>query len=254
MTPPSLWHHPAFLKLWLAQTLSFFGSQITLLAIPLTAVLVLDASASEMGGLRASATLPALLVGLFVGVWVDRIRRRPLLIGADLGRALLLGTIPAVVAADRLTVPLLYVVAFLIGLLTTVFDVAHTSYLPALIPREQIVEGNSKLEVSRAASLVAGPGVAGALVQLVTAPIAILVDAASYLASALLLGLIRTSEPPKSAPEGDRGLRKAIGEGLEIVSRNRNLRSMAASLAVFNLFFGVINAIYVLYLVRNLSR
>lgn len=253
MTPPSLWHQPAFLKFWAAQTLSFFGSQVTLLALPLTAVLTLDASASQLGVLRAAATLPTLLVGLFVGVWVDRIRRRPLLIGADLGRALLLCTVPVAVAVDRLTVSYLYALALLLGLLTTVFDVAHTSFLPTLVTREQIVEGNSKLEVSRAASLIAGPGLAGALVQLVTAPVAIVVDALSFLASAALLGLIRAAERPLTTTGQRRNVWQEIGEGLRTVTRNRVLLSMAVSLCVFNLFYVAIDAIYVLYLVRDLG-
>jgi hypothetical protein len=158
-----LWNHSEFLKLWAAQSISFVGSQFTLLALPLTAVLSLQASTTQMSILRTIDLAPALLIGFFVGALIDRLRRRPLLIVADIGRALLLGSIPVASYFGVLSMSHLYLVAFLGGILTMFFDVAHMSLLPALIPRERLVEGNSKLEVSRSIAMIVGPGIAGVL-------------------------------------------------------------------------------------------
>ena len=190
-----LWRDVNFTKLWTGQAISLFGSQITFLALPLTAVLVLDATPSQMGILMAVEALPTLLMGLFVGVWVDHYRRRPILIMADLGRAVLLSVIPVVAILGLLRIEHLYIVCFLVSVLGLFFSVAHRSFLPSLVGREHLVEANSKLELSNSVAEIVGPGVAGGLVQAVTAPIAIAVDAISFLVSALLLGLIRVSEP-----------------------------------------------------------
>src|SRR5688572_996250 len=171
-----LWRHADFLKLWSAQSISMFGSQITLLGLPLVAALVLGATPSQMGILGAAEFAPFLLFGLFAGVWVDRLPRRPILIWSDVGRAALLATIPLAAYLGALRIEQLYVVGFLVGVLTVFFDVAYQSYLPSLIDRDRMVEGNSKLEVGRSVAQVAGPGVAGGLIELLTAPIAILVD------------------------------------------------------------------------------
>jgi MFS family permease len=161
-----LWRHRDFLKLWAAQTVSLFGTQVTALALPLTAVLVLHVSAAQMGLLTALSTLPFLLIGLFAGAWVDRMRRRPILIAADLGRALLFASIPLAAALDRLSIEQLYAVALLTGMLTVFFDVAYQSYLPSLVDRSDLVDGNSKLEISNSVARVSGPGIGGALVQI----------------------------------------------------------------------------------------
>ena len=157
-----LWHHPDFLKLWGGQTVSLFGSQVSLLAIPLTAVLVLNATALQMGILTALGTLPTLLFGLFAGVWVDRLHRSPILIVADAGRFLLLCLIPLSAVTGILHIGILYVLTFLVGILTIFFNVAYRSYLPSLIERDQLIEGNSKLELSQSVSEIVGPGLAGA--------------------------------------------------------------------------------------------
>src|SRR3954452_2800113 len=169
-----------FLKLWTSETVSQFGSQITLLALPLTAVVLLNASAFEMGLLRAAASAPFLLIGLLAGVWVDRHRRRPILLATNLGRALLLALIPLAALIGVVRIDLLYLVAFAAGTLTVFFDVAYVSFLPVLAHREHLVEGNSKLEMSRSFAQIAGPGAAGGLVQVIGAPFAIAVDAVSY--------------------------------------------------------------------------
>jgi len=247
-----LWEHAEFRKLWAAQTVSFVGSQVTLLALPLAAVLTLHASSAQMGLLRAVSLAPTLL-GLVAGVWVDRVHRRPILILADLGRAVLLGTIPLAAFAGSLSIGHLYLVAVLTGILTTFFDVAQASLLPMLVARERLVEGNSKLEVSRSMAMIVGPGLAGPLVQLMTAPIAIGVDALSFLGSAVFLALMRTPEPAPTPPEEQSSLWSDMADGLRMVWQHPLLRSMALSLSVYNFFSSLIAAVYVLYVVGQLK-
>ncbi|MGI8857146.1 MAG: MFS transporter [Thermomicrobiales bacterium] len=248
-----LWRHANFLRLWTGQTISQFGSQITLLALPLTAALTLHATPAEMGILSAAETAPFLLVGLFAGVWVDRLRRRPILLITDCARGVLLLAIPLAALLDALTIGLLYAVAFLVGILTVFFDVAYQSFLPALVGRAQLVEGNSKLEVSRSAAQIVGPGIAGGLVQLITAPLAIIVDATSFLISALFLVFVRVPEPA-SAPRAERQtVWKDIGEGLGVVFRNPLLRAIAGCTATGNLFSNIVQAVYILYVTRQLG-
>lgn len=247
-----LWRHPGFLKLWVGQTISIFGSAITGLALPLAAVLLLDAGPAQMGLLGAADFAPFLLVGLFAGVWVDRLSRRRVLIAGDVGRALLLLTIPLAALLGALRMEQLYVVGFLTGVLTVFFDVAYQSFLPSLVQREQLVEGNSKLEVSRSVGNIAGPGLAGALVQLVTAPLAILLDALSFLVSACFLAWIRAPEVVRQA-EQRRSMWNEIGEGLRIVLGNPLLRSIAGCTGTSNLFSSTLYSLYVLYVTRELG-
>src|SRR5262249_52924633 len=189
--PRSLWHHGDFLKLWTADSISQLGTQVTVLALPLTAILVLKANAFQVGILTAVEFLPFILVGLPAGVWVDRLPRRPILIVGDLGRAVVLGSIPIAYRLQVLHIAQLYVVAFLSGIFTVFFDVAYQSYLPSLVDRDQLVDGNAKLEISRSGAQLAGPGLGGALVQLLKAPVAILADSLSYLWSAAWVFTIR---------------------------------------------------------------
>ena len=248
-----LWRHPDFVKLWTGQTISLVGSQVTFLALPLTAVLVLNATPAQMGFLTAAGALPSLLVGLFAGVWVDRRRRRPILIATDLGRAALLLLIPAAALLGVLRIEYLYAVAFLVGALGLFFEVAHHSFLPSLVGREQLVEGNSKLEISDSVAEIVGPGLAGGLVQLVTAPIAIAVDAISFLISALFLGLIRTPEPAPKPPDEQQNILGEAVDGLSLVSRNALLRAIAGSMSTLHLFNSVLEAVFVLYVTRELG-
>src|SRR5881409_2927689 len=178
-----LWRHGDFMKLWSGQTISEFGTAVSQLALPTIAVLVLHASAFEVALLGTVEFLPFLLFTLPAGVWVDRLPRRAILIVGDLGRAALGVSVPIAYALGDLQLGQLYVVGFLTGILTVFFDVAYQSYLPSLVGREQLVEGNSKLEVTRSGAQVAGPGLAGLLIKLATAPYAILVDTASFLFS-----------------------------------------------------------------------
>ena len=247
----SLWRHGDFMKLWSAETVSQLGSQVSLLAIPLIAISVLKATTLQVGLLSAVEMAPFLLVGLPAGAIVDRLRRRPVLIAGDVGRALALGSIPIAHAFNVLGLAQLYVVAFVTGVLTVFFDVAYQAYLPALVERDQLVDGNGKLEISRSGAQVAGPGIAGVLIDALGPAAAVTADAASFVASAIGIGTIRRPEPAPAKVDGER-LRTQIGEGLRYVLRHRLLRSIAGSTATSNLFSAMMQAVLLLYLVRTL--
>ena len=202
--PPNLLRQPDFLKLWTAQTISQFGTQVSNLAIPVVAITLLNASTFEIGLLNVMDFLPFLLIGLVAGVWVDRLRRRPILIVGDLGRAVLLLSIPIAWALGGLTIVQLYAVGFLVGCLTVFFDVAYQSYLPSLVGPEHLVDGNGKLEISRAAAQVVGPGLGGILIGVLQAPVAIVADVVSYVGSAGFVFLIRRREPSPAGACGRR--------------------------------------------------
>jgi MFS family permease len=248
----SLWRNGDFLRLWSAQTISQFGSEITALALPLVALLVLDASAFEVAALATVEWAPWLLFSLPAGAWVDRVHRRPVLILADLGRGVALLSVPIAYALDALTLWQLYGVGFATGVLTVFFDVAYQSYLPSLVERRQLGEGNSKLEISRSGAGLAGPGLAGALVELLTGPVAILADAISFFVSAVLLGRIRREErvPP---PESGTRLFAEIVEGVRYVFGNEHLRPSMAFVAVSNFFNQVLWTMFLVYAVRRLG-
>lgn len=256
LRPKGLWRHPGFLKLWSATTVSRFGSEVTLLALPLMAALVLDASPGQMGLLLAAMTAPFLLIGLLVGVWVDRVRRVPLLIYSDLARAALLAAVPVAWAAGWVNMGLLYAVALGVGALTVVFEVAYLSLLPGLIGRERLVEGNGKLEASRSLAQIGGPGLAGGLVGLLGAPLAVLFDAASYVVSAAFLLRLDAREEqkkgPQEAPSVGRVLREA-GEGLRTVFAHPLLRPLVLCSATVNFSGLVFIAVYVLYMTDDLG-
>jgi MFS family permease len=247
-----------FLKLWTAETISQAGTQVSLLAIPVVAVLLLNASPFEVALLGTIEMLPFILFTLPAGVWVDRLRRRPILIAGDLVRAASLISIPIAYGLGGLSMPQLYLVGFINGVATVFFDVAYQSYLPALVERDQLVEGNSKLEISRSAAAILGPGAAGFLIGAVTAPIAILVDSLSFLGSALFLFGIRRREPaiePQVDEHGRerRSMRAEVMEGLRYVFGHRYLRAIAAATSVSNLFSQFVFAILVIYLLRQLG-
>jgi MFS family permease len=247
-----LWRHPDFLRLWSAQTISQFGTQISQLAIPLAAILVLDASAFEVALLGTVEFLPFLLFALPAGVWVDRLRRRPILVVTDLGRAMALASIPIAYAVDALTIWQLYAVGFVVGTLTVFFDVAYQSYLPSLIDRADLIEGNSKLEVSRSGAQLAGPGLAGVLVGAITAPYAILLDAISFLGSAAFVFRIRR---PEEVPEPTEkpSMRREIVEGLRYLLGHWFQRPIAIAVAVSNFFNTLAFSIFLVYMVRELE-
>ena len=254
----SLWRHGDFMKLWAAQSISLLGTQITTLALPLTAILLLDAGPVQVGLLTSLQYLPFLLFTLPAGAIVDRHRRLPVLIATDLGRAALLAAVPLAAWLGVLQLWVLYPVALGVGAMSVFFDVAHQSYLPSIVEKEQIVEGNTKLQLSYSGAQLAGPGIGGLLVKLVTAPIAVAVDAVSYLASAVLLGLIRGREPAPEAPAGGadlRGLARDIRAGLRFVWRHPFIRPLALATGTANFFylFGMTGAILALYAVRELG-
>lgn len=242
-----------FLKLWVAQAVTLFGSEVTLLAIPLTAALTLGAGELEMGFLFAAAQVPFLLLSLFVGVWIDHVARRPVLIAADVGRALLLLTVPLAVLAGVLSMPQLYVVAFVMGALEVLFEVAHYAYVPSLVGRDELVRFNSKLQISHSSSSAAGPGVAGVLIQVATAPLAIVADSLSYLVSALLIWRIRTPEPPLPKPSKGQKLWPQIAEGLRALLNHPLLRPIIISSVHSHFFLSAIFALYILYAIRELA-
>jgi MFS family permease len=250
--PGGLWRHPDFLRLWAGQTVSQVGSEVTVLALPLTAVLVLGAGPAAMGALAAAGSAPYLVFSLLAGVLVDRVPRRPVMIAANAGRAVLLALIPVSARLGLLGMGELYVVAFGVGMLTLAFEVAYYAYLPALVTREQLVDGNSRLEASSSAAQIIGPGLGGTLVQLVTAPIAIFVDALSFLASLASLLLIRTPEPPVDRRGGEASALGQMGEGLRFVFGHTVLRSIAACTGTYLLFVSAFLAVYLLYLTREL--
>jgi MFS family permease len=253
----SLWRHRDFMRLWSAETVSQLGSQVTLLALPLTAILLLRASAFQVGLLGTIEFLPFILIGLPAGVWVDRLRRRPILIIGDLGRAVALASIPIAYKLDVLTLGQLYVVAFTTGVLTVFFDVAYQSYLPSLVDREHLVEGNGKLEISRSGAQIAGPGMAGGLISLVKAPVAIAVDAISFVLSAVFVLMIRRPEPlpatHRSLDAARPKMRADIAEGLHYVLRHPYLRWIAACTATANLFGNMTQVVLIVFAVRKLG-
>lgn len=248
-----LWRHVGFLKLWAGQTISEFGSGVTYNALPLAAVLTLGASTTQLGLLMAAASAPAVFAGLFAGVWVDRLQRRPLLIAADLARAALIASIPVAALLGRLHAAQLYVVAALAGVLTILFDVAYQAFVPDLVSRAHIQEANGRLATSGALAEVVTPGLTGVLVQVLTAPLALALDAISYLCSAVSLALIRVDE---SAP-APRAARARLGPellvGLRFVAGEPLLRAFAGFAATRSFFGNFIGALYALYALRELG-
>jgi MFS family permease len=247
-----LWRHADFLKLWGSQTVSEFGSQVTLLALPYAAVKILHASAFSVASLTVFEQLPFLLFALPAGVWIDRVRRQPLLIAGDLGRALALASIPIAYAFGVLHMWQLFAVAFAAGILTVFFDVAYQSYLPSLVGRKHLVEANALLQATAAPSQSGGPAVGGAVIGVVGAPYAIFIDISSFVASAALLLGIRKREEPVRLSSPRARMRTELMEGLRYVLANRLLRAIAATTAARNFFAAVGYAILIVYAVRSL--
>jgi predicted MFS family arabinose efflux permease len=252
MSRPSLWGHREFVKLWVGQSISQVGSRITRTALPFAAVLTLGAGPWEMGILAGAAAAASLVFGLFAGAWADRLRRRPILIGTDLARAAVLLAVPIAAMRHSLSMGLLYVVAAITGALTVLFDSSYQAYVPSLVERENIVQANSKLSLSDSVAEITGPGLAGFLVQALTAPIAIAFDAASFLLSALSLSLIRKQEETPARVQGSRMLDE-IRDGLRFVWHNRLLRAMAMRSATAAFFAGSFGSLYAMLTVKVLG-
>ncbi|MCU1656768.1 MAG: transporter [Pseudonocardiales bacterium] len=263
-----LLRHRDFLLLWAGQSTSDVGTAVSTIVLPLIAVVYLHATPLEVGALAAAEWVPWLLIGLPAGVWVDRSRCRPLMLACDAARALLIASVPVAAALNRLGIAQLFIVAFLTGIATVIFQVAYLAYLPSLVERDDLVEGNAKLQGSGAVAAVVGPGLGGVLVQAFRAPFALIVDAASYVVSAAALLAIRAREPAREPgelgepgeprePDGPDGLgeprsvRREIGEGGRYVAADPILRVLTIAPALCNFFFTGFEAIAVLFLVRS---
>jgi MFS family permease len=249
-----LWGHADFLKLWTGQSISEFGSQVSALAIPWLAAVGLHASPLQFSLLGVLGFLPFIIFALPAGVWVDRLRRKPILIVGDAARAVLLGLLPVLWALDTLEMWHLFVIQFVVGVFTVFFDVAYQSYLPSLVDREQLVEGNAKLQLTVSTAGVAGPGLSGALIAAITAPYAIVLDAVSFLVSTAFMIPIRK---PETLPEKTEGAPKPkmlpeLKEGLAFVLRHPYLRPIAACTGSANFFGQILFAVALLYFVRTL--
>ncbi|GGW59980.1 MFS transporter [Streptomyces caelestis] len=249
----ALWRDAEFMKFWTGEGISQIGAQVTTLALPLTAVLTLDATSSEVGLVNAASYAPFLLVTLLVGVWVDRVRKRPLMIAANAGRALLVSAVPLLAVLDLLRIEFVYVAALLIGVLTVVFDVAYQSYLPTLIGKEHLVEGNSKLQGTSSLAQIGGPGLAGLLIGWATAPYALLINGGSYLVSVVSLLAIRRPEPPPAQPEQRTGLWRSVGDGIRIIWQSAHLRACALQSGLYNMCWMSLQTVFVLYAARRLD-
>lgn len=250
---PSLWRDRDFLRFWQADAASQIGTTIGALALPLTAALVLDAGPWEIGLLAAAGQLPALLFGLLAGAWIDRRRRRPIMIVSDLARAGLLLLIPLAYGFDLLSMPLLYAVAFGTGIFTILFDLCYLAFVPLLAGRDRLIDANSKLEATASTAQVVGPGVAGVLVGLLSAPVTIVLDALSFLFSAFWLTKIETEEA-EPTPAADRPpIREEIRAGLGVVTGDPVLRPLLAVTAITNTFGFIFLAVYTLFMIEDLG-
>lgn len=248
----SLWKSRDFSLFWSGALVSEVGDSITALALPLTAALVLHVSAFQLGALRAAGTAAFRMIALPAGVFVDRRRKRPIMLGADLGRMVLIGTVPVAAALGILSLAQLYVVALAAGLMSVFFDVAYQSFVPSLVGRDRLVEANSLMGLPSSFANVIGPSVAGALVAGLGAARSVAVDAGSFAASASTIALLRIREPKPSPPATKRRMSVEIAEGLRYVAKHRVLRRIVACTATANFFNGISSSVLVLFLVADL--
>jgi MFS family permease len=251
MTPPNVHRDRRFLWLWGAEGISVLGAQFTSLALPVLAVTLLGAAEWQMGVLNAASTAAFLVVGLPAGAWVDRWLKRRVMVVADLVRAVALAAVPVLWFAGALEIWHLYVVAVIIGAATVFFDVSYQSYIPILVTSGQVGQANSTLEATSQVSRVAGPGLAGALLTVVTAPVLLIADAVSYLVSAIMLGRIRDGEPPADRAQRQ-PLAREIKEGVRFVWSQPLIRSIAGTTASANFFATLPGTLLPLYVLRDL--
>jgi MFS family permease len=249
---PSLWRDRNFLAVWSASTISVFGSLITRQALPFAAILVLDAGALEISALRSAELIAALIFGLVAGAWIDRLRRRPILIWADLGRAVLLASIPVTAVLGVLGMPQLLLVTFLAAVLSTFFDVADNAYLPTVVSRRRLVQANSALTATGSVAEFSAFGIGGFLVQAFTAPIAIAIDAVSFVVSAILLGTIRKEEAPPKPHEDREPVLREIREGIRLTFQSPLLRALALSHGGTHVLWGIFGTGYMLFALNEL--
>jgi MFS family permease len=248
----SLWRNRGFAAFWFGESVSLFGSQVTFVALPLLAMLTLDVSAAQLGTLRFAEYLPFLGFTLFFGVLADRVRRRTLMIASNAVRAVLVAIVPLCTMLGLMRLPLLVVIAFLVGTCSAMFEVCWLSYVPGLVDRDRLVEAMGKVSASHSAAEVAGPGLGGVLVQLLSAPIALLVDAVSYLAATVSLALVRQPEPRAEAHEPRRPVARELADGLRFAFREPHIRATAYSAALGNFFALITETVFLVYAVREL--
>lgn len=248
-----LWRHRDFLKLWAGQSVSDFGSLVGRIALPMMVVLLLHATPMQVSFLRTMEVAPGLVAGLFAGVWADRVRRLPIMLTADLGRALLTAVIPLLFVLGSLTMGYVYAVAFGLSILTVFFDVAYRSYLPSLVEPNDLVEANSKLAATASVAEITGFGIAGVLVQVLTAPITILLDALSFVVSAVSLALIRTRERVAPTGEHERSTWREIQEGFAALAGHPLLRVLAGASGIENLFGNIIGTVIMIFVLEELK-
>ena len=249
----SLWSNVAFQRVWSAATISIFGSLVTRVALPFVAIITLNADAIGVAMVRSMDLIAGLAVGLVAGAWVDRLRRRPVLVGADIGRALLLGLIPLAAIGGWLSMPLVLVIALLTAVLTTFFNAADTAFLPTIVARRDLVRANGALAASSSVSEFLAFGSAGFLVQILTAPIAIFIDAFSFVISAVLLGSIRVKEPPPPTRTEREAVTHEIAAGLRLVARNPILRATTLASMATSCMWGIFSATWYLFAIQDLS-
>ncbi|HEY1484967.1 MAG TPA: MFS transporter, partial [Micromonosporaceae bacterium] len=243
--------HTAFRRLWIGQTISEIGTQIGGLAVPLIAVLTLHASAFGASALFAAEFAPYVIVGLPAGAWIDRLRRRPILICADVTRGIALLVLPLAVLLHAVSLPLLYGVVFVVGVATVFFEVAYQAYLPAVVEPGELVDANGLLTASRSIASVGGPSVGGWIVAVLTAPYAVVADAISFLISAGFVATVRKTEPPTAPATERRGLHREIGEGIRVVWTDRLIRTLALYSAATSFCVMMAGSIEVYFLVRT---
>lgn len=248
-----LWRHADFLKLWTGQTISVIGSQVTVLALPTIAILQLHSTPFQVGLLTALQRLAFPILALFAGVFVDRLRRRPLMIAADTIRGIAVLSVPAVAAIGVLTLLQLYAVAFVLGIGTVLFDIAYLAYVPSLIGRADLLEGNTKLEITHSASNLIGPSLGGFLIQLIGAAQAMLADAFSFFFSVVSIIWVRQDEPAPSAPSSRRNVFAEIRDGIQLVARDPILRSLALFLTIGAIGFHLQDPALYLFAYRNVG-
>jgi MFS family permease len=248
-----LWRDRAFLAVWSASTVSIFGSLITRTALPFAAIIVLKAGPVEISYIRSAELVAGLIFGLVAGAWVDRLRRRPILIWADLGRAILLGSIPLTFIFHAMSLLQLVLVAFAASVLSTFFDVADHAYLPTVVSRKRLVAANSALTATGSVAEFSAFGIGGFLIQIFTAPIAIAIDAVSFVFSALLLGTIKKQEPPPTLHADREPVLREIGEGLRILLGSPLLRALALSHGGTHILWGIFGTSYLIFAYEELK-
>jgi MFS family permease len=249
----SLFKNRDYLKLWMGHSISGFGSQFSMIAVPLLATIILEATAAQMGLLTSLGFLPFLVFGLFAGVWVDRINRRPILVIANLVNALTLLLIPLLYFLDSLSISILYVVQFIVGTGTVFTSITSNSYLPSLIKKEQLIDGNSKFQLSTAIARIAGNSIGGGLIYLLSAPIVILLDAITYVLSAFLLLSIKSKEPIRETRKETRNTIKEIKDGLQVVFGSPIIRTILFSSTFYNFFYSMFLPLFILFVSKDLE-